>query len=104
MEFFKSNYESLYAPIIDYLKTLPENTLVLFDSLDIGKSLFGLAQERLRLDKKGIYYIDGSQKVSVREDIRDAFEKADGNILFAQTTTFSTGVNIKRLTHIVFMF
>lgn len=104
MEFFKSNYEDLYAPILDYLKSLSENTLVLFDSLDIGKSLFDLAQERLKLQKKGIYYIDGSQKVQTREDVRIAFEKEDGNILFAQTATFSTGVNIKRLTHIVFMF
>ena len=104
MEFFKSRYEELYTPILDYLKKLPENTLVLFDSLEIGKSLFELAQEQLNLDKKGIYYIDGSQKVEMREDIRCAFEKEDGNILFAQTATFSTGVNIKRLTHIVFMF
>ena len=83
MEFFKSKYEELYTPILDYLKKLPENTLVLFDSLEIGKSLFELAQEHLKLDKRGIYYIDGSQKVELREDIRDAFEKDDGNILFA---------------------
>lgn len=104
MEFFKSKYEELYTPILEYLKTLPENSLVLFDSLEIGKSLFELAQNYLKLDKKGIYYIDGSQKVEIREDIRDAFEQDDGNILFAQTATFSTGINVKRLTHIVFMF
>ena len=104
MEFFKTKYEELYTPILEYLKTLPENSLVLFDSLEIGKSLFELAQNYLKLDKKGIYYIDGSQKVEIREDIRDAFEQDDGNILFAQTATFSTGINVKRLTHIVFMF
>jgi hypothetical protein len=43
MEFFKSKYEELYTPILEYLKTLPENSLVLFDSLEIGKSLFELA-------------------------------------------------------------
>ena len=104
IEFFKTNYEELYAPILEYIKKLPENTLVLFDSLEIGKSLFDLAKDRLALDKKGIYYIDGSQKVESREDVRESFEKEDGNILFAQTATFSTGINIKRLTHIVFMF
>lgn len=104
MEFFKTRYEELYMPILNYLKKLPENVLVLFDSLEIGKNLFELAKEQLKLDKRGIYYIDGSQKVGIREGIRDAFEKEDGNILFAQTATFSTGVNIKRLTHIVFMF
>lgn len=67
MEFFKSNYEELYSPILDYLKTLSANILVLFDSLEIGKSLFELAKERLALDKKGIFYIDGSQKVELRE-------------------------------------
>lgn len=104
MEFFKSNYEELYSPILDYLKTLSANILVLFDSLEIGKSLFELAKERLALDKKGIFYIDGSQKVELREQIREQFEREDGNILFAQSQTFSTGINIKRLTHVVFMF
>lgn len=103
-EFFKSNYDELYTPILDYLKKLPENTLVLFDSLEIGKSLFNLAEEQLKLDKKGIFYIDGSQKVEIREEIRETFERDDGNILFAQTATFATGINVKRLTHIVFMF
>lgn len=104
MEFFKSNYEELYSPILEYLKTLSANILVLFDSLEIGKSLFELAKERLALDKKGIFYIDGSQKVELREQIREQFEREDGNILFAQSQTFSTGINIKRLTHVVFMF
>ena len=104
MEFFKNNYEELYCPILDYLKTLRANILVLFDSLEIGKSLFELAKERLALDKKGIFYIDGSQKVELREQIREQFEREDGNILFAQSQTFSTGINIKRLTHVVFMF
>lgn len=104
-EFFKTNYEELYTPILDYLKTLPENTLVLFDSLEIGKSLFELGKEKLAEDKNGgIFYIDGSQKVELRESIREAFEKDDGNVLFAQSATMSTGINIKRLTHIVFMF
>lgn len=103
-EFFKTNYEELYTPILDYLKTLQENTLVLFDSLEIGKSLFELGKEKLSSKKKGIFYIDGSQKVELREDIREAFEEDDGNVLFAQSATMSTGINIKRLTHIVFMF
>lgn len=104
MDFFKNNYEELYTPIIQYLKNLPENTLVLFDSIEIGKSLFELAKSNLSLDKKGIYYIDGSQKIEDRENVRNKFEENDGNVLFAQTQTFSTGVNIKRLTHVVFMF
>jgi hypothetical protein len=83
MEFFRSKYEELYTPILNYLKKFPENTLVLFDSLEIGKCLFELAQKHLKLDKKGIYYIDGSQKVETREDIRESFERDDGNILFA---------------------
>ena len=104
MEFFKTRYEELYTPIFDYLKTLPENTLVLFDSLEIGKSLFELAKDKLALDKRGIFYIDGSQKVELREEVREAFEREDGNILFAQTAVMSTGINIKRLTRVVFLF
>lgn len=104
MDFFKNHYEELYTPIIQYLKNLPENTLVLFDSIEIGKSLFELAQTNLSLNKRGIYYIDGSQKIEDRENVRSKFEENDGNVLFAQSQTFSTGVNIKRLTHVVFMF
>lgn len=54
-------------------------------------------------DNKNVFYIDGSIEVKVREDIRSAFEKSDGNLLFAQTATFSTGINIKRLTNLIFL-
>lgn len=50
-----------------------------------------------------MFYIDGSIDVKEREKARDSFEQSDGNLLIAQTATFSTGINIKRLTGLVFL-
>ena len=61
---------------------------------DYAKALYG---------NKNVYYIDGSIDVKVREDIRAKFETSDRNLLFAQTATFSTGINIKRLTNLIFL-
>jgi superfamily II DNA or RNA helicase len=55
------------------------------------------------LDKK-LFYVDGSSGVQEREKIRAEFEKQNGGILFAQTKTFSTGVNIKNLDCVAFFF
>ena len=52
---------------------------------------------------KSVYYIDGSIDVNVRENIRNEFEKSDGNLLFAQSATFATGINIRRLTNLIFL-
>lgn len=104
VDYFQKNYESLYSPILDYIQTLEENTLILFDRIEIGTKLFDLAKLKFQNKKNGVFYIDGQQKLEVRENVREQFEKSDGNVLFAQTATFSVGINIKRLTHVVFMF
>ena len=52
---------------------------------------------------KNVYYIDGSVDVHVREEIRKNFEKSDGNLLIAQNAVMSTGVNIRRLSNLVFL-
>ena len=48
--------------------------------------------------------MDGSIGIQEREKIRVEFEKQNGGILFAQTKTFSTGVNIKNLDCVSFFF
>ena len=35
-EYFAKNYKDLYKPVFDYLLKLPENTLILFDRIEIG--------------------------------------------------------------------
>lgn len=101
-EYFQKHYIDLYKPVFSYLSSLPQNTLILFDTIEIGQNLFALAKE-LYAGKKCVFYIDGSIDVNEREDVRAEFEKDDGNLLIAQTATFATGINIKRLTNIVFL-
>ena len=92
----------MYKPVFDYLMQFSTNTLVLFDRIEVGKNIFSYAKD-LYAGKKLVYYIDGSIDVKTREEIRDSFEQQDGNLLIAQTAVFSTGINIKRLTNIVFL-
>lgn len=101
-EYFEKNYKDLYKPVFEYLFKLNENILILFDRINIGQNLFEIAKN-IYNEKKKVFYIDGSIEVIDRENIRNNFEKEDGNLLIAQTATFATGINIKRLTHLVFL-
>lgn len=100
-EYFNKYYKDLYKPVFEYLIGLKSNTLMLFDRIDIGTGLYEYAKELYA--NKNVFYIDGSVKVQDREAIRSAFEKSDGNLLIAQNAVMSTGVNIKRLTNLVFL-
>ena len=99
--YFNKHYKELYKPVFEYLLKLNSNTLMLFDRIDIGTGLYEYAKE-LYVDKH-VFYIDGSVDVHERERIRALFEKSDGNLLIAQNAVMSTGVNIKRLTNLVFL-
>lgn len=100
-EYFNKNYKDLYKPAFEYLISLNSNTLMLFDRIEIGTNLYEYAKE-LYADKN-VYYIDGSIDVHKREEIRAKFEHSDGNLLIAQSAVMSTGVNIRRLTNLVFL-
>lgn len=100
-EYFNRYYKELYKPVFEYLKTLNSNTLLLFDRIEIGTNLYNYAKDFYT--DKNVYYIDGSIRVDNREEIRKLFEKSDGNLLIAQNAVMSTGVNIRRLTNLVFL-
>ena len=100
-EYFNKWYKDLYKPAFEYLISLKTNTLMLFDRIEIGTNLYEYAKE-LYIDKN-VYYIDGSIDVHKREEIRAKFEESDGNLLIAQSAVMSTGVNIKRLSNLVFL-
>lgn len=100
-DYFSKWYKDLYKPVFEYLMSLKSNTLMLFDRIDIGTNLYEYAKS-LYTDKS-VFYIDGSVDVHERERIRAEFEKSDGNILIAQNAVMSTGVNIKRLSNLVFL-
>ena len=100
-EYFNKWYKELYKPAFEYLISLKSNTLMLFDRIEIGTNLYEYAKELY--SDKNVYYIDGSVDVHVREEIRKNFEKSDGNLLIAQNAVMSTGVNIRRLSNLVFL-
>ncbi len=102
-KYIVENFKKLYTPILGYLETLSGNRLALFDRISFGKGLYALECQRVSDDSK-IWYIDGNTPVDERERIRAHFETSDGNILFAQSATFSTGINIKNLPVIAFFF
>ena len=101
LEFYQKECKTLYRPVFEYLNGLDENVLVLFDRVEVGKSLFELAKEVVTA--KHASYIDGSTEVSVREEVRQQFEKSGDNILVGNVSILGTGINIKRLTHVVFV-
>lgn len=101
IEFYQKESMTLYAPVFKYLNTLDENILVLFDRIETGKNLFELAKELVPTKKA--FYIDGSTEVSLREEVRQEFERNGDNILVGNVSILGTGINIKRLKHIVFV-
>lgn len=100
-DYFNKWYKDLYKPAFEYLISLKSNTLMLFDRIEIGTNLYEYAKELYK--DKNVFYIDGSIDVHEREKIREQFEQSDGNLLIAQNAVMSTGVNIKRLTNLVFL-
>lgn len=89
------------------------NTIVLFDRVEHGEQM---AIETVRtkfnaeVSKKELQQLDnpykvflvtGNTKASVRESIRQLMEQEDDIIMFGTSSILSTGVNIKRLKHLV---
>jgi superfamily II DNA or RNA helicase len=106
LNYITKNCGKIYAPVIEYVQSnfTGKNTLILFDRLEFGKNAFESAKETNAWGDSKIYYMDGSVDVSIREQIRAEFERTDGNVLYAQAAVMSTGINIKNLSVIVFMF
>lgn len=104
IEYITNNFYTLYEPVLKYVSdNLKGNILILFDRIEFGKNMYEAAKED-KLRGSDIYYVDGTVPVDDREKVRAIFEKSDNNILFAQSVTFSVGINIKNLNNIVFMF
>tara|TARA_R110002096_G_scaffold148295_2_gene308904 strand:- start:29 stop:445 length:417 start_codon:yes stop_codon:yes gene_type:complete len=63
-----------------------------------GKALFDIMKD----SDKDVRYVDGSVNAKEREQIRKYAEENDNVVIIASYGTFSTGVNIKNLQHVVF--
>ena len=102
IDYINKFYKDLYSPILEHVKGLNGNTLILFDRIEFGTNMFDLAKQTI--EDKQIYYIDGRTDVAIREQNRNKLEQSTNNILFGQVSILSTGINIKRLNNIVFLF
>ena len=107
LDYMEKNADKIFPPVFDIIGEdfdfEKRNLVVLFDRLNIGKSVKDELCKKFG-DKVNVFYMDGTVDVSVREGIRKRLEETSGNILVAQTVTASVGLNIKNLNGIVFMF
>ena len=98
----KNSYKLYKKPLEHIINSDSNNILILFDRIEFGKNIYNEVKNDLL--GKQLYYIDGAIGVQEREQVRKDFEKQNGGILFAQTKTFSTGINIKNLDCVAFFF
>lgn len=88
-----------YEPRMKFIKnltlSLEGNKLVFFRMVDHGERIFAAFE-----GQENVFYIDGSVTKD-REKIRQAMEVLENAILVASLGTTSTGVSIKKLSHMI---
>lgn len=83
------------------IKKLGQNTLILFSDV---KNEYGLrVSNKLKEWNNNTFYIDGETDNSDREEFKDIMESNDDVIIVASYGTFATGIDLKRVYHIVFI-
>ena len=92
--------ESRNRFISNLATSLDGNVLVLFTRVDgHGVPLHDMISSRT---DRPVHMIHGNVDINVREEVRTIAEKSDNNIILGSYGTMSTGVNIKRLHHVIF--
>jgi len=82
---------------------LKGNTLVLYNRVEThGKLIYDLINSDERVGSKKVFFIHGGIDVKEREEAREIAERENNAIIVASYGTFSTGINIKNLSNIVF--
>lgn len=79
------------------------NTFVLFDHTNHGRELERLCKLKNKTGKD-IFYVDGSVKVSERNEMCKIMDQKGDCVLIGNTKCVGTGVSIKALYHIIFAF
>lgn len=79
-----------------------KNTLILFNFIEHGETLFKMINEHSEKSGKTAFLINGSTPAIDRELVRKQAEENDNVIIIASSALFSTGVNIKNLHSIIF--
>jgi superfamily II DNA or RNA helicase len=80
---------------------LKGNTLVLFQFIEHGKTLFAEI-ERLSAGNNKCFIVYGATEADAREEIRKLAEENNNAIIVASYGTFSTGISIRRLHNVIF--
>jgi len=78
-----------------------QNTLVLFQIVEHGKTLFQMIKEKVKSGRQ-VFFVFGGVDSEDREIIRKAMELEKDAIIVASYGTFSTGINIPNLHNIIF--
>jgi len=79
------------------------NTLVLFRFERHGRQLYEDIKA-VTPDDRPVFYVDGKIKTKIRTQIRKITDKYTNAIIVASYGTFSTGINIKSLKHLILAF
>lgn len=93
---FLVNHERRNKIIAKMAATLPGNTLVIFQRIEHGKTLFDLIDT-----DKDKQYVAGETNKDTREEYRQMAEDTDV-VIVASLGVFSTGINIKNLHNLIF--
>ena len=86
--------------ISDLIKRAAKNTLVLFS--DVKNGYGKKIQDRILEWNPNTFYIDGGVESSDRDEYKVVMESQDDVIIIASYGTFSTGIDLKNVHHIVF--
>lgn len=89
-----------FAYILDNLSAT-QNTLILVNHIKHLEKMEKWLEERYK-EKYKIHVIQGATDPIAREGIRQGMENEKGSVLLATYGTMSTGINIKRIHHIIF--
>jgi len=86
--------------INNLVKKLGKNTLILFSDIknEYGKKIY----QKLLEWNPNTFYIDGEVKSQERDSYQNIMESQDDVIIVASFGTFSTGIDLKNVHHIIF--
>jgi superfamily II DNA or RNA helicase len=96
---YLATHEMRNKYIYNLAEKCKENVLILYTLVDMhGKPLYNMINEMDR----NVFFISGATKPDDREKIRHHMRETNDNILLASYGTFSTGVNVENLSHVLF--
>ena len=93
-----------YEPRINFISSLCRklegNKLILF--INVKDQYGARIADKIRTWNENCYYIDGDVGDQDRAAYKNAMEKGQGVVLVASYGTFSTGIDLKNVNHIIF--